>query len=154
MHIHLCPLRYLRFHPEEREGIPNLWPQPRKGAPPRELEEELGESPIWQTKLTRKPPPPWSGHFLFQRGQPARAGNDHTNTGPFPLVIYTRHLVPNRSSLADKCVFEPQKVEAWGTKDGSAHVISWMDWLFPTSKKESKSVSPSVVSDSLRFHGL
>ena len=26
----------------------------------------------------------------------------------------TRHLVPNRSSLADKCVFEPQKVEAWG----------------------------------------
>ena len=59
----------------------------------------------------------------------------------------TRHLVPNRSSLADKCVFEPQKVEAWGTKDGSAHVISWMDWLFPTSKKESKSVSPSVLSD-------
>ena len=26
----------------------------------------------------------------------------------------TRRLVPTRSSLADKCVFEPQKVEAWG----------------------------------------
>ena len=50
----------------------------------------------------------------------------------------TRHLVPNRSSLADKSVFEPQKVEAWwggGTKDGSAHVVSWGGWILPTSRE-------------------
>lgn len=51
----------------------------------------------------------------------------------------TRRLVPNRSSLADKCVFEPQKVEAWvgrgGTKDGSARMVSWADWILPTSRE-------------------
>ena len=35
-HLPLPP-QVPQFRPEEHEGIPNLWPQPRKGAPPREL---------------------------------------------------------------------------------------------------------------------
>ena len=79
MCIRLCLLRYLRFCLEEHEGIPNLWPQPRKGALPRELKEELGEPSMWWTRTAQKPPPPRSGHFLFGQGQPARSGNERTN---------------------------------------------------------------------------
>ena len=82
------PPQVPQFRPEEHEGIPNLWPQPRKGAPPRELKEELGEPSMWWTRTAQKPPPPRSGHFLFGRGQPTLTGNQCNNTGPFPLVIY------------------------------------------------------------------
>ena len=70
----------------------------------------------------------------------------------------TRHLVPNRSSLADKSVFEPQKVEAWW---GGGHK-GWLSTrcflggldLANLQGEKVKSVSPLVMSNSLRFHGL
>ena len=70
----------------------------------------------------------------------------------------TRHLVPNRSSLADKSVFEPQKVEAWW---GGGHK-GWLSTrcflggldLANLQGKKVKSVSPLVMSNSLRFHRL
>ena len=85
----LLTRRFLRSLLEGYKRTPSLRPQPGKEAPPKELGEEPGASPIGWKKTTRKPPPPQSRHFQFGRGLPEQTENGHTSTGPFPPVIFT-----------------------------------------------------------------
>ena len=78
MQIHFCPRRYLRSLLEGYKGTPSLRPQPGKEAPPKELREEPGASPIWWKKKNKPEAPSSTVQAFPVQAGPARADRERT----------------------------------------------------------------------------